>query len=43
MRIDEFYIGQTASLSKVFKTEEVEAFAEMSFDRNPIHIDTGYA
>ena len=43
MRIDEFYIGQTASLSKVFKTEEVEAFAEMSFDRNPIHIDAGYA
>lgn len=43
MKIDDFYIGQTASLRKVFFTEEVEAFAEMSLDRNPIHIDADYA
>lgn len=43
MRIDDFYVGQTASLKKVFLTEEVEAFAEMSLDCNPIHIDLDYA
>ncbi len=43
MRIDDFYIGQTASLKKVFRTEDVEAFASISMDRNPIHLDPVYA
>ena len=43
MRIEEFYIGQTASLKKTFSTEEVKAFAELSLDRNPIHLDEAYA
>ncbi len=43
MKIDDYYIGQSASLKKVFLTEEVEAFAEMSLDRNPIHVDLDYA
>lgn len=43
MNIEDFYIGQSASLTKVFKSEEVEAFAEMSLDKNPIHLDEDYA
>jgi acyl dehydratase len=43
MNIDDFYIGQTASLKKVFKSDEVMAFADMSLDKNPIHIDENYA
>ena len=43
MNIDEFYIGQSASLKKVFKSNEVLAFADLSLDKNPIHIDEVYA
>lgn len=43
MNIDDFYIGQTASLKKVFKSDEVMAFADLSLDTNPIHIDENYA
>ena len=43
MKIDDFYIGQTASLKKVFCTEDVEAFADISKDCNPIHLDPIYA
>lgn len=43
MRIEDFYIGQSASLKKVFDSDEVLAFAELSLDRNPIHIDENYA
>ena len=43
MRIEDFYIGQSASLKKVFDSDEVFAFAELSLDRNPIHLDENYA
>lgn len=43
MKIEDFYIGQTASLKKTFISEEVNAFAELSLDRNPIHLDEIYA
>ena len=43
MRIEEFYIGQSASLKKTFKTDEVLAFADLSLDKNPMHIDEDYA
>ena len=43
MKIDDFYIGQTASLKKVFSSDEVMAFAELSIDKNPIHLDEKYA
>ena len=43
MRIEEFYIGQTASLKKKFSSDEIRAFAELSLDRNPIHLDEVYA
>ena len=43
MKIEDFYVGQTASMKKRFSSEEVKAFAELSLDRNPIHLDEEYA
>jgi len=43
MSIEDFHIGQTASLKKVFHTEDVEAFAALSLDCNPLHINRQYA
>ena len=43
MRIEDFYVGQSASLKKVFSSDDVKAFAELSLDRNPIHLDEAYA
>ncbi len=43
MKIEEFYIGQTASLKKTFIYDEVKAFAELSLDKNPIHLNEAYA
>ena len=43
MKIEDFFIGQTASLKKTFSSDEVKAFAELSLDRNPIHLDEVYA
>lgn len=36
-------IGQSASISKVFTEEEVENFASLSEDRNPVHLDEEFA
>ena len=36
-------VGITASLSRVITRESVEAFARLSGDANPIHIDPKYA
>ena len=43
MKIEDFYIGQSASLKKVFKSDEVTDFAVLTSDTNPIHIDAEYA
>lgn len=43
MRIEEFYVGQSASLKKMFSSDDVKAFAELSLDKNPIHLDETYA
>ena len=43
MKIEDFYIGQEASLTKIFTTEDVENFARLSKDCNPIHLDLAYA
>lgn len=37
------YIGQTASLSKAFTSEEVLLFSELSLDKNDIHVNDEYA
>lgn len=43
MSIEDFQIGQTASLKKVFTTDDVKAFAELSMDNNPIHLNQEFA
>ena len=42
MRKD-FVIGQEARLVKKFSSKEVELFAELSLDKNPVHLDNNYA
>jgi len=39
----EFYVGQTASISKSFSLEDVTLFSKLSEDVNPIHLNEKYA
>ena len=43
MTIDELNIGQSCSLTKRFSTEDVNSFAELSLDNNPLLVDKEYA
>lgn len=36
-------IGASASLTKTFSDEDVRSFAEISGDKNPVHLDEEYA
>jgi acyl dehydratase len=36
-------VGTTATWTRTFTAEDVEAFATMSGDRNPLHFDAAYA
>jgi acyl dehydratase len=36
-------VGETASLSKVLRAEDVESFAAVTGDANPVHLDADYA
>lgn len=38
-----FKVGQEAELTKTFTQPEVEAFAALSSDVNPVHLDEAYA
>ncbi len=38
-----YRIGDTASIEKSFTEEDVLAFAEISGDKNPIHLDDNFA
>ena len=40
---DELTIGQTASYSKTIRERDVELFAAVSGDVNPVHLDADYA
>jgi 3-hydroxybutyryl-CoA dehydratase len=40
---DELTVGQTAEMSRVVGAADVEAFAEVSGDNNPVHLDEAYA
>ena len=40
---DEIEVGDTAELSRVLKTQDIELFAVMSGDVNPAHVDLEYA
>jgi len=35
--------GQTVSVSRTVTEDDIEAFAELSFDRNPVHFDEDFA
>jgi 3-hydroxybutyryl-CoA dehydratase len=40
---EDLSVGQEASLSKTVSEADIVAFAEISGDRNPVHIDAQYA
>ena len=41
--IEDLEIGMTRSLSKTVSDRMIELFAEVSSDRNPVHLDDAYA
>ena len=41
--IEDIEIGMTRGLSKVVTDRDIELFAEVSTDRNPVHLDDAYA
>ena len=43
MKIEDLYIGQSAKLSKRFTDSDVRQFAEISLDKNPVHLNQDYA
>lgn len=40
---DEIAIGDTATYTRLITNQEVEAFAAVSGDHNPLHLDPEYA
>jgi 3-hydroxybutyryl-CoA dehydratase len=40
---DELSVGQSAEMRRVVGSADVEAFAEVSGDNNPVHLDEAYA
>ncbi len=40
---EEISIGDRASFSKVISAEDVDSFAEITGDRNPVHLDEEFA
>ncbi len=41
--IEDLEIGMTRSLRKIVTDRDIEMFAEVSTDRNPVHLDDSYA
>ncbi|HEU0221142.1 MAG TPA: MaoC family dehydratase [Paracoccaceae bacterium] len=41
--IEDIEIGMRRSLAKVITDHDIELFAEVSTDRNPVHLDEAYA
>ncbi len=41
--IEDLEIGMTRDLTKVVTDRDIEMFAEVSTDRNPVHLDDAYA
>ena len=41
--LEDMTVGQSASVTKVVSEKDVEMFAEVSTDRNPVHLDQAYA
>ena len=40
---DELSLGQTAELTRVVDAADIEGFAQVSGDANPVHLDEAYA
>jgi len=43
IHIEDLEVGMSRSLSKVIGSHEIEMFAQVSEDRNPLHLDEDYA
>lgn len=43
MRFEDISVGDSASTAKQFSSEDVLAFAALSTDFNPVHVDEAYA
>mgnify|MGYP002521526754 CR=1 FL=1 len=43
MKIDELHIGQSYTLRRTFSCAEVQRFADLSLDTNPLHTDPDFA
>ncbi|MGL6166854.1 MAG: MaoC family dehydratase [Fusobacteriaceae bacterium] len=43
MKFEELKIGMSESVTKQITAKDVEMFAEISLDKNPVHIDEEYA
>lgn len=43
MEIKDLSVGMSCELRKTFSEEDVRAFAELSLDRNPVHLNADYA
>lgn len=43
MKINDLYVGQSASIGRRFTTQEVEMFSDLCMDKNPVHLDEEYA
>jgi len=41
--LEDFYVGQSADLTRIVDDETVRAFAEVSGDHNPLHLDEAFA
>lgn len=41
--IEDLEVGMTRSLQKIVTDQDIEMFAEVSTDRNPVHLDDQYA
>ena len=42
-RLEDFAPGRTASFEKTITAADIEGFAELSGDRNPLHVDEEFA
>lgn len=43
MKYKDLYVGQSASISRRFTTEDVMTFSDMCMDKNPVHLDEDFA
>ncbi len=43
MLYEDIYIGQIASISKTVKDADIRILADVTLDRNPVHLDDAYA